>query len=168
MSSCPHHRCPVRFATPFCPSVLFHMSYLDHEERISLFIDTAEADPDLPYAPLLRYVSVSSGPIHTSRVHRTLEVQDEFVQLKTAQILTVLLRFFSNPTLFTSFYSLIISAASTPLPPHHIQVFLNVLSALIQGSSTNKRDVAVQCLESLLSRPDYRQEVWKLTGIISG
>jgi V-type H+-transporting ATPase subunit H len=44
-----------------CPSVLFlNSSYLDHEERISLFIDTAEADPDFPYAPLLRYVSVSS------------------------------------------------------------------------------------------------------------
>ena len=170
MSSCAHHRCSVRFAIPPCPSVLFpNTSYLDHEERVSLFIDTAEVDPDLPYTPLLRYVDVSTYQINTylTLSCRTLEVQDEFVQLKTAQILTVLLRSFSNPTHLTPSYSLI-SAASTPLPPHHIQAFLNVLSASIQGSSTNKRDVAVQCLESLLSRPDYRQEVWRLPGIISG
>ncbi|KAF8803618.1 ATPase, V1 complex, subunit H [Phlegmacium glaucopus] len=124
-----------RVDTMQCLLVLITDALLDHEERISLFIDTAQVDPDLPYAPLLR----------------SLDVQDEFVQLKTAQILTVLL-----------------SAESTPLRPHQIQAFLTVLSASIQGSSTNKRDVAVQCLESLLSRPDYRQEVWRFSGIISG
>ncbi|PPQ64691.1 hypothetical protein CVT26_002781 [Gymnopilus dilepis] len=48
----------------------------DHDERILLFLRASEEDPDLPYAPLLR----------------ALETQDEFVQLKAAQILTVFLR----------------------------------------------------------------------------
>ena len=105
---------------------------------------------------------------YLTRPRRALEVQDEFVQLKAAQILTVFLRSF-YPTLQLIFaFSYSIISVATLLPPHRIQAFLSVLSASIQGSSTNKRDVAVQCLESLLSRPDYRQEVWKLPGILSG
>jgi V-type H+-transporting ATPase subunit H len=30
----------------------------DHEERIPLFFRAAEADPDLPYVPLLRYIFI--------------------------------------------------------------------------------------------------------------
>ena len=153
-------------------SCVSNMSYLDHEERISLFIDTAQVDPDLPYTPLLRYISatkpIRSIHTHLTRLRRALEVQDEFVQLKAAQILTVLLRSFSYLTNLLHFFYSIISEAPTLLPPYRIQAFLSVLSASIQGSSTNKRDVAVQCLESLLSQPDYRQEVWKLPEIISG
>jgi V-type H+-transporting ATPase subunit H len=42
-------------------------SFLDHEERISLFIDTAQVDPDLPYTPLLRYISVTK-PIRSIHI----------------------------------------------------------------------------------------------------
>ncbi|KAF8964109.1 armadillo-type protein [Flammula alnicola] len=124
-----------RVDTMQCLLVLIADALQDHEERIPLFFRASETDPDLPYAPLLR----------------ALEAQDEFVQLKTAQILTVLL-----------------SAESAPLRSHQLQPFLNVLSSFIQGQSSNKRDIAVQCLESLLSRPDCRQEVWRIPGIISG
>ena len=41
-------------------SCVSNTSYTDHEERISLFIDTAKVDPDLPYTPLLRYISLPS------------------------------------------------------------------------------------------------------------
>lgn len=82
---------------------------------------------------------------------RTLEAQDEFVQLKSAQILTILL-----------------SSESTSLQHQHLQPFLKVLASLIQGQSSNKRDVAVQCLEALLARPDCRRAVWGIPGIIAG
>ncbi|KAF8874637.1 armadillo-type protein [Gymnopilus junonius] len=109
----------------------------DHDERIQLFLTASETDSDLPYVPLLR----------------ALETQDEFVQLKAAQILTVLLR------------SDAADLRSHPLQP--FQAFLTAISSFIQGSS-NKRDIAVQCLESLLSRPDSRQEVWRTPNIIAG
>ena len=82
---------------------------------------------------------------------RTLETQDEFVQLKSAQILTILL-----------------SSESTPLQHQQLQPFLRVLASLVQGQSSNKRDVAVQCLEALLARPDCRRAVWAIPGIIAG
>ncbi|KAG5645044.1 hypothetical protein DXG03_007223 [Asterophora parasitica] len=99
----------------------------DHEERVPVFLRTSETDPELPFHPLLR----------------TLDTQDEFVQLKAAQILTILIR-------------------------HHLKLFLNTLAALVQGPSKNKRDVAVQCLESLVARRDCRQAVWAVPGIIAG
>ncbi|KIM49008.1 hypothetical protein M413DRAFT_21307 [Hebeloma cylindrosporum] len=116
-----------------CLLVLITDALQDHDEHIPLFLRAAESDPELPYLPLLR----------------ALSSQDEFVQLKSAQILTVLL-----------------SAESTP--SSHLQPFLNAISGFIQGQSSNKRDIAVQCLESLLSRPNCRQEVWRIPGVISG
>ncbi|KAF9557693.1 ATPase, V1 complex, subunit H [Agrocybe pediades] len=124
-----------RVDTMQCLLILITDALQDHEERIPLFLKASETDPDLPYVPLLR----------------ALDAQDEFVQLKTAQILTVLL-----------------SAETAPLRSEHLQPFLNVLSSFIQGPSSNKRDIAVQCLESLLSRPDCRQEVWRIPTIIAG
>ncbi|KAG1765737.1 ATPase, V1 complex, subunit H [Suillus placidus] len=108
---------------------------VDHDERIPLFARTVQSDPDLPYAPLIR----------------TLEAQDDFVQLTSAQILTVLL-----------------SSESTPLQHQHLQPFLKVLSSLVQSQSQNKRDVAVQCLEYLLARPECRRAVWAIPGILAG
>ncbi|KAF9532416.1 armadillo-type protein [Crepidotus variabilis] len=115
--------------------VLIGDALLDHDERIPLFFNAAESDPELPYVPLLK----------------ALEAQDEFVQLKAAQILTVLL-----------------TAQRGQLRARQLQTFLNVLASFMQGQSTNKRDIAVQCLESLLSRPDCRQEVWRIPGITAG
>ncbi|KAG6854987.1 hypothetical protein C0991_009810 [Blastosporella zonata] len=104
-------------------------------ERIPVFLRTSEADPDLPFLPLLR----------------ALDTQDEFVQLKASQILTIL-----------------ISSDSTPLALQHLKPFLATLSGLVQGTAVNKRDVAVQCVESLLARRDCRQAVWGVTGILAG
>ncbi|KAG6329547.1 hypothetical protein ID866_9542 [Astraeus odoratus] len=124
-----------RVDTMQCLLVLIADALLDHDERIPLFTRTAQSDPDLPYAPLLR----------------TLEAQDEFVQLKSVQILTILL-----------------SAESTPLQHHHLQPFLKALASLVQSASANKRDAAVQCLEALLARPECRRAVWAIPGIIAG
>ncbi|KAL4065312.1 armadillo-type protein [Scleroderma yunnanense] len=124
-----------RVDTMQCLLVLIADALLDHDERIPLFTRTVQSDPELPYTPLLR----------------ALETQDEFVQLKSVQILTILL-----------------SPKSTPLPHHHLQPFLRVLASLVQSSSSNKRDVAVHCLEALLARPECRKAVWAITGIIAG
>ncbi|KIJ99584.1 hypothetical protein K443DRAFT_679845 [Laccaria amethystina LaAM-08-1] len=124
-----------RVDTMQCLLVLIADALADHEERIQLFIRASETDPDLPFLPLLRI----------------LDTQDEFVQLKATQILTILL-----------------SAQATPLQSHLISPFLTTLSSSVQGQSSNKRDVAVQCLESLLSRPEFRQAVWEIPSVISG
>jgi V-type H+-transporting ATPase subunit H len=42
------------------------------------------------------------------------------------------------------------------------------LSSFVLGALPNKRDVAVQCLEALLSRQECRKAVWAIPGIISG
>ncbi|KAH9981470.1 ATPase V1 complex subunit H [Lactifluus volemus] len=107
----------------------------DHEERIILFTRAANNDPDLPYGPLLRI----------------LETQDDFVQLKTSQILTVLL-----------------SAEPAPLQSWQLQPLLNYLSMWVQGQAPNKRDVAVQCLEAILPRHEVRKAVWEIPGILNG
>lgn len=66
------------------------ISKADRDERIPLFTRAVESDPELPYAPLLRYAP-SAYLVYLLRLPRTLETQDDFVQLKAAQILTVLL-----------------------------------------------------------------------------
>ncbi|KAG5718677.1 V-type proton ATPase subunit H [Termitomyces sp. T112] len=124
-----------RVDTMQCLLVLIADALSDHEERIPVFLRTAEADPDLPFLPLLR----------------ALDTQDEFVQLKASQILTIL-----------------ISSESTPLPLQYLKLFLATLASLVQGPAPNKRDVAVQCLESLLARRNCRQAIWAVPGIIAG
>jgi len=61
-----------------------------------------------------------------------------------------------------------LSLESTPLQHQHLQPFLKVLASLVQSQSPNKRDVSVQCLESLLARPECRRVVWAIPGIIAG
>ncbi|KAJ7236716.1 ATPase V1 complex subunit H [Mycena haematopus] len=124
-----------RVDTMQCILVLIADAIADRDERIPLFTRAVESDPDLPYAPLLR----------------TLETQDDFVQLKAAQILTVLL-----------------CSESTLLQSPQLQPFLVFLASLVQGSSPNKCDIAVQCLEALLARPECRQAIWEIPGIIAG
>jgi len=115
--------------------VLIADALVDHDERIPLFTRTEEVDPELPFGPLLR----------------TLESQDEFMQLKATQILTILL-----------------SAESSPLQSQYLQPYLNTLAALTQSTSTNKHDVAVQCLAAFLARPQCRKLVWQVPGILVG
>ncbi|KDQ13172.1 hypothetical protein BOTBODRAFT_33784 [Botryobasidium botryosum FD-172 SS1] len=109
----------------------------DHEERIPLFARAGESDPDLPFGPLLRAV----------------DTQDEFVQLKAIQILTVLL-----------------GADSTPLQPQHLDKFLERLGDFLrsQTASQNSRDVVIQCLEAVLPRAEARRVVWGMPSIMAG
>ncbi|KIK63759.1 hypothetical protein GYMLUDRAFT_450965 [Collybiopsis luxurians FD-317 M1] len=115
--------------------ILIADALADHDERIPLFARAAESDPELPYGPLTR----------------ALDMQDEFMQLKAAQILTVLL-----------------CAEPRPLSPSQLHQFLGTLATMVQSSSSNKHDVGVQCLEALLARPECRQAVWANPGIIAG
>ncbi|KAI9509962.1 ATPase V1 complex subunit H [Russula earlei] len=115
--------------------VLIADALADHEERIVLFTRASASDPDLPFGPLLRI----------------LETQDDFVPLKTSQILTALL-----------------SAEPAPLQPWQLRPLLNYLSACVQGTAQHKRDVAVQCLEAILPRHEVRQAVWAIPGILGG
>lgn len=49
-----------------------------------------------------------------------------------------------------------------------MQPFINTLAEFVQGPLPNKRDVAVQCLEALLARPECRRAVWAIPGVIAG
>jgi V-type H+-transporting ATPase subunit H len=82
---------------------------------------------------------------------RALETQDDFVQLKAAQILTVFL-----------------SSEPKVIPPQYLQPFLQTLAGFVQGNVPHKRDVAVQCLEALLPKAECRRAVWGIGGIIAG
>ncbi|KAG8936241.1 H(+)-transporting V1 sector ATPase subunit H [Tulasnella sp. 419] len=108
---------------------------LDHDERIPLFTKGVAHEPDLPYGPLLR----------------ALDTQDEFIQLKAAQILTTLL-----------------SSEPAPLHTNLVQPFLNSIASLIEGPSSNARDVAVQSLEALLTRPECRKMTWAMPSLLNG
>jgi len=49
-----------------------------------------------------------------------------------------------------------------------LQLFLQVLAQFVASSTPHKRDVGVQCLESLLARQEVRQAVWINSAIIPG
>ncbi|KAF8919557.1 armadillo-type protein [Mucidula mucida] len=117
--------------------VLIADSLADHEERVALYTRTAESEPDLPHGPLLKALS---------------ESDDEFTQLKAAQILTVLL----------------CGDTASSLPSHILHTYLTSLASFVQDPSSNKRDLAVQYLEALLTRQDCRQAVWAIQGITNG
>ncbi|KAL9714944.1 H(+)-transporting V1 sector ATPase subunit H [Leucoagaricus gongylophorus] len=110
--------------------------WTDHEERIPLFIRTNQSDHNLPYLPLLK----------------CLDAQDDFTQLKAAQILTVLLS----------------AEQHSNALQQRLQLFLQVLAQFVASSTPHKRDVGVQCLESLLARQEVRQAVWVNSAIIPG
>ncbi|KAF8519318.1 ATPase, V1 complex, subunit H [Hysterangium stoloniferum] len=82
---------------------------------------------------------------------RAIDTNDEFTQLKASQILTILL-----------------SSETAILPPEVLTPFLNTLASMVQSTNINKRDVAVQCLESLLTRAQARSAVWQKTGVLAG
>ncbi|KAI0646800.1 ATPase V1 complex subunit H [Trametes meyenii] len=124
-----------RIDTQSCILVLIADALTDHEERIPLFTSAAQTDPELPYGPLLRI----------------LDSQDDFVQLKATQILTVLL-----------------SSEKSSLQPQQIHPFLNTLALFVVNPSPNKRDVAVQCLEAVLARPECRKAVWANASLVGG
>ncbi|KAG6833496.1 hypothetical protein H0H87_006068 [Tephrocybe sp. NHM501043] len=141
-----------RVDTMQCLLVLIADALSEHEERIPVFLRTSESDPDLPFLPLLR----------------ALDTQDEFVQLKASQILTILMRQVCVTTPSHPILNIVNSSDTTPLPVQHLKPFLGTLATLVQGTAVNKRDVAVQCVESLLARRDCRQAVWAVPGILAG
>ncbi|CAL1704022.1 unnamed protein product [Somion occarium] len=115
--------------------VLIADALADHEERIKLFTSASETDSELPYGPL----------------QRMLESQDDFLQMKAVQILTILL-----------------SADPAPIQPQRLQPFLNTLATFISHALPHKRDIAVQCLEAILPRPECRKAVWANPSLIPG
>ncbi|KAF9452825.1 ATPase, V1 complex, subunit H [Macrolepiota fuliginosa MF-IS2] len=121
--------------TQQCLLVWIADALTDHEERIPLFTRTNKADPDLPYLPLLK----------------SLEATDEFVQLKAAQILTVLL-----------------SVGESGALQQYLQPFLQTLAQFVTNPAPHKRDIGVQCLECLLARYQVRQAVWANSAIVPG
>lgn len=80
-----------------------------------------------------------------------LDVQDDVVQLKAAQILAVFL-----------------SSENTPIASGILHPFLNTLSSFLTPTLPHKRDLAVQCLEALLPRREVRKSVWGIPQIIQG
>ena len=80
-----------------------------------------------------------------------LDVQDDVVQLKTAQILAVFL-----------------SSEKAPIAPNILHQFLSTLSSFLTPLFPYKRDLAVQCLEALLPRREVRKSVWGIPQIIQG
>ena len=102
---------------------------------------------------------------------RCLDAQDDFTQLKAAQILTVLLR---SASLFflclpVALELITVSAEQQcDVLQRHLQLFLQVLAQFVTSPSPHKRDVGAQCLESLLARQQVRQAVWVNSAIIPG
>ena len=141
---------------------------LDHEERIPWFTNASQTDPELPYGPLLRYVPTRISCVCIHRSPSILDSQDDFVQLKAAQILTVLLRSVILPPGSIHPSDLLVSSEKSPLQPQQLQPFLNTLSLFVSNNSPNKRDVAVQCLEAVLARPECRKAVWANTSLVLG
>jgi V-type H+-transporting ATPase subunit H len=80
-----------------------------------------------------------------------LDVQDDVVQLKTAQILAVFL-----------------SSENVPIAPSILHPFLSTLSSFLTPTFPHKRDLAVQCLEALLPRAEVRKSVWEIPQITQG
>jgi V-type H+-transporting ATPase subunit H len=58
--------------------------------------------------------------------------------------------------------------SGSELPAHVLKPFISILAEQLGGSAStpNKQDIAVQCLESLLSNPVARKEVWNQTRVI--
>ncbi|KAL7409520.1 ATPase, V1 complex, subunit H [Mrakia frigida] len=98
-------------------------------ERFNLFLSLSEKNQDLPFGPLVK----------------ALSLPDEYIQLRAAQLLTVL-----------------ISASKTPTPAATLKPLLNLLSSLLTGSSLNSKDIALQSLSLLLASAPVRQLVWSL------
>ena len=103
--------------------------------------------------------------------HRCLSNLDEFLQLKTAQILTVLLRYvILSQTIMPALNIMHMhaSAETAPLQNDRLKPFLTAIAAMVTAQAAHKREIAVQCLEALLTRQEVRQAVWAHKDIITG
>jgi len=109
--------------------VMIGDALVDHEERAGLFLKTAEEDPELPFGPFVK----------------ALDSDDEFVRLKSAQLLTALLTLPTQPA----------------TPAHILAPFLHKLSINISSSSPHAQDVSLQCLAALLALRPARALSWQ-------
>ncbi|QRV75408.1 V-type H+-transporting ATPase 54 kD subunit [Ceratobasidium sp. AG-Ba] len=109
--------------------VLIGDALTDHEERAGLFLRTGDEDPELPFGPFVK----------------ALDSDDEFVRLKSAQLLTALLTLPTNP----------------PSPAHVLSPLLHKLSINIQSSSPHAQDVSLQSLAALLAIRQARTLAWQ-------
>lgn len=117
------------------------------------------------YAPHLLIISFwHLFPLSLSLFIRLLETSDPFVQLKSAQFLTLLL---VSPTSSSKSSSSIISS-----PPSVLSKLLTFLTSSISLTAAsdpspsgyaegNGPDIGIQLLEALLRTQEYREEVWK-------
>ena len=60
------------------------------------------------------------------------------------------------------------SAETAPIQQQYLGPFLNTLPSLIPHPVPHRRDIAVQCLEAILPRPECRTAVWGSASIIPG
>ncbi|KAG9075747.1 H(+)-transporting V1 sector ATPase subunit H [Ceratobasidium sp. UAMH 11750] len=109
--------------------VMIGDALVDHEERAGLFLRTAEEDPELPFGPFVK----------------ALDSDDEFVRLKSAQLLTALLTLPTQPT----------------TPAHIIAPLLHKLSVNISSSSPHAQDISLQCFAALLALRPARTLAWQ-------
>ena len=109
-----------------------------------------------------------NGIVCSVSLYSASESQDEFLQLKALQILAAFLRYLFPLTSLPSVFKPQLSAESTPLQLHVLQPVINSISGLLQSPSANRRDVAVQCLETLLPRAECRKAVWRDSTVVSG
>lgn len=62
----------------------------------------------------------------------------------------------------------VFSAETVPIQQQYFFPFLNTLSSFISHPVPHRRDIAVQCLEAILPRPECRLAVWGSSSIIVG
>ncbi|CAG8493714.1 1071_t:CDS:10 [Dentiscutata heterogama] len=108
----------------------------DDEKRVSYFHKLSSKSPDLPYHPFLKILSID----------------DEFIQLSSAKILTILIWY---ETVFI-FYS-----APGPLPFDTTE-FLRWINSKLKNNNHNICDLTVQILESILKIPSCRLQFWEV------
>ncbi|KAF9808973.1 hypothetical protein IEO21_07662 [Rhodonia placenta] len=130
--------------------LLKKLQRVDTQQCILVLIADAIADHD-ERIPLFTRTQELDIDLPYGPLLRMLESPDDFVQLKATQILTILL-----------------SSESTPIHSQQLQPFITSLASFVTGNTPHKRDIAVQCLEAVLSRPEFRKAAWQDTQLISG
>ncbi|CAI2184745.1 3034_t:CDS:10 [Funneliformis geosporum] len=99
----------------------------DEEQRVQYFHKVSEKDAELPFRILLKL----------------LNIEDEFVNLMSAKILTLL-----------------IVSAQKPLP-FDLEEFYRWITLKLKSNNPNVCDLAVQILDSTLRVPGYRLKLWE-------
>ncbi|CAG8564357.1 11047_t:CDS:10, partial [Gigaspora rosea] len=105
----------------------------DDEKRASYFHKLSSKSSDLPYRPFLKQVAIMLDSNN-----------DEFIQLSSAKILTILTCSALEPLSFDT------------------TDFLRWISTKLKSNNNNICDLAVQILESILKIPSCRLQFWEM------